>query len=67
MTPGKLGKTLLSNDSSDVRQRALNGLMAVEEEAGNRRWSYQWAFRPWMKWLVVRVIATNTALGARRV
>lgn len=64
----KLGKALLSNDSPDVRQRALNGLMAVEEEAGNRRWSYQWGVQA-MDEMAGRscVIATNTALGARRV
>ena len=42
--------------------------MAVEEEAGNRRWSYQWGVQA-MDEMAGRscVIATNTTLGARRV
>ena len=64
----KLGISLLEDEKIDVRQRALNGLMAVEEEAGNRQASFDWGDRA-LKELGSRscVISTNTALGARRI
>lgn len=62
-----IGERLLHDDDPDIRERAYNGLMAVEEEAGNRKASYTWG----IKALEVLgddscIIATNTALGARR-
>ena len=63
-----LGVSLLLNERITVRQRALNGLMAVEEEAGNRQASFDWGHRALTE-LGSRscVITTNTALGARRI
>ncbi|MEE2786766.1 MAG: tetratricopeptide repeat protein [Myxococcota bacterium] len=62
-----IGRSLIGHERPEIRERALNGLMAVEEEAGNRRASYTWG----EKGLIDTrrescVIAMNLALGARR-
>lgn len=63
----QIGESLLHDDSADNRERAYNGLMAVEEEAGNRKASYDWGLRA-IEALGEGscILATNTALGARR-
>ena len=63
----EVAKRYLTNDKAYIRERAFNGLMAIEEEAGHREASYQWG----LKGLkdsggASCVIATNLALGARR-
>lgn len=64
----RLGMSLLTHEESSVRQRAFNGLMAVEEEAGNRQASFDWGLRAIEGGSAKScVIQTNTALGARRV
>ena len=64
----ELAISLLKHEEPLVRQRALNGLMAVEEEAGNRQASFDWGEQA-LRELGTRscVITTNTALGARRI
>ncbi len=50
-----------------IRERAFNGLMAIEEEAGNREASYKWGLRGLEDTRSKScIIATNLALGARR-
>lgn len=64
----KLGLSLLTHEESSVRQRAYNGLMAVEEEAGNRQAAFDWGIKAIESGSSKScVIQTNTALGARRV
>ena len=64
----QLGMSLLTHEEASVRQRAFNGLMAVEEEAGNRQASFDWGLRAIEAGSAKScVIQTNTALGARRV
>lgn len=62
-----IGERLLHDENQDTRERAYNGLMAVEEEAGNRRPSYEWGKKA-LEALGEDscILATNTALGARR-
>ena len=65
MKPEKSGSHSFTT-SGQIRERAYNGLMAVEEEAGNRKASYMGR-----KGLIDTrrescIIATNLALGARR-
>jgi len=63
----EIGQKLIHDDRSYVRERAYNGLMAVEEEAGNRRESYEWGIRGLAETRSQScIIATNLALGARR-
>ena len=62
-----IGEELIHNDRASIRQRAYNGLMAVEEEAGKRRESYEWGVRGLAETRGQScIIATNLALGARR-
>lgn len=64
----QLGMSLLTHEEGSVRQRAFNGLMAVEEEAGNRQASFDWGLKAIDAGSAKScVIQTNTALGARRV
>jgi hypothetical protein len=62
-----IGKSLIHHERPEVRERAYNGLMAVEEESGHREASYKWGR---LGLVDTRgescVIATNLALGARR-
>ncbi len=62
-----IGRSLIHDPNPDIRERAYNGLMAVEEEAGNRKPSYEWGQRS-LESLGqdTCILATNTALGARR-
>lgn len=62
-----IGESLMHDPDPDVRERAYNGLMAVEEEAGNRVPSYTWGQRALESMgRDTCILATNTALGARR-
>ncbi len=62
-----IGEALLHDPDPDIRERAYNGLMAVEEEAGNRKPSYTWGQRALESMgQDTCILATNTALGARR-
>ncbi|MCA9540939.1 MAG: hypothetical protein KC620_18695, partial [Myxococcales bacterium] len=64
----EIGNKLVHSDNAYVRQRALNGMMAIEEEAGNRMASYEWGQKAMAATANEScVINTNTALGARRV
>mgnify|MGYP006093162289 CR=1 FL=1 len=61
-----LGRTLIHHDEAYIRERAYNGLMAVEEEAGFRLASYNWGQRGLLETKRKScIIATNLALGAR--
>ena len=63
----KIGQALIHHERPEIRERAYNGLMAVEEEAGNRESSYEWGVRGLADTRGEScVIATNLALGARR-
>ena len=63
----QIGEALLHDPNPDIRERAYNGLMAVEEEAGNRKPSYTWGQRALESMGEdTCILATNTALGARR-
>lgn len=63
----KIGEALLHDPDPDIRERAYNGLMAVEEEAGNRLPSYSWGQKALESMgQDTCILATNTALGARR-
>ncbi|MBV71863.1 MAG: hypothetical protein CMH52_11080 [Myxococcales bacterium] len=56
-----------TSDKAYIRERAFNGLMAIEEEAGNREASYTWGLRGLKDTRSQScIIATNLALGARR-
>ncbi|MEE2757411.1 MAG: tetratricopeptide repeat protein [Myxococcota bacterium] len=56
-----------TSDKAYIRERAFNGLMAIEEEAGNREASYTWGLRGLEDTRSQScIIATNLALGARR-
>ncbi|MCA9546257.1 MAG: hypothetical protein KC613_17755 [Myxococcales bacterium] len=62
-----IGNRYIHDDDQWVRERAYNGLMAVEDEARNRQASYDWG----QKGLTDSrkescIIATNLALAARR-
>ena len=62
-----LGKSLIHHERPEIRERAYNGLMAVEEESGHREASYKWGQLGLVETRGEScVIATNLALGARR-
>jgi len=62
-----IGESLMHDPNPDIRERAFNGLMAVEEEAGNRAPSYTWGQKALESMGEdTCILATNTALGARR-
>lgn len=63
----RIGEALIHDEDPDIRLGAYNGLMAVEEEAGNRQASYTWGQRALDATSGdACILATNTALGARR-
>ena len=63
-----IGERLILSDDADIRERAYNGLMAVEDEARNRKASYDWGQRGFENTRGEScIIASNLALAARRV
>jgi tetratricopeptide (TPR) repeat protein len=62
-----IAKANITSEEPYIRERAYNGLMAIEEEAGNREASYTWGLRGLTDTRKAScIIATNLALGARR-
>ncbi|MCB9536790.1 MAG: hypothetical protein H6704_11110 [Myxococcales bacterium] len=63
-----IGNRLILSDDVDIRERAYNGLMAIEDEARNRKASYDWGVRGFENTRGEScIIASNLALAARRV
>lgn len=62
-----VGKSLIYDDNRWVRQRAFNGLMAVEDELRNRKASFDWGYKGLeATHREACIIASNLALAARR-
>ncbi|MFN3199912.1 MAG: tetratricopeptide repeat protein [Bradymonadia bacterium] len=62
-----IGNRLIHDEDQDIRERAYNSMMAVEDEARNRKASYDWGKKGNR---ITRggscIISTNLALAARR-
>lgn len=62
-----IGERLIYSEDENIRERAYNGMMAVEDEARRRRASYEWGKRGNE---ITRgqscIISSNLALAARR-
>lgn len=64
----KIGEAHLHHERAWVRESAYNGMMAIEDEARNRKASYDWGKRGLEETRAEScVIASNLALAARRV
>lgn len=64
----EIAKELIYSDEEWIRRRAYNGLMAIEDEARQRKESYEWGLRAFEDSHGDKcIIASNLALAARRV
>jgi len=62
-----LGERLILSDNRAVRLKAYNGLLALEDEARNRKASWEWALKATEATRRKScVVLSNTALAARR-